>query len=230
MNEITIISDIHLGSHVCNYKNVLSFLEKLETKTLIINGDLFDSWDFRRLKKNHWKILEKLRSLSKNIKIIWIKGNHDGPADLVSHLIGIEFVDECIIDNILILHGDLFDDFISKYPRFTKIVDCFYRFIQRIDKYYNTGYFYSNWAKRSSKTFLRCSELVAERALDYCKHKKCNNVICGHTHLCFEKNKDNINYYNCGCWTESKCSYITINSNKIKINHFEKLEINEEIS
>jgi len=226
MNEVTIISDIHLGSHVCNYKNVQSFLDQLNTKILVINGDLFDSWDFRRLKKNHWKILEKLRQLSKKTKVIWITGNHDGPAELISHLIGIEFLNEYIFHSenkkIIILHGDLFDDFISKYPKFTKFVDYFYRFIQKIDQYWNTGYFYSKWAKRSSKTFLRCSELVADRAIDYCKNKKCNSIICGHTHLCLTKTKDNVTYYNSGCWTEANCSYITINSDKININNFEQ--------
>ena len=49
MNDAIIISDIHLGSNVCQSKTLISFLEKIEcgeidTNQLIINGDLFDSW------------------------------------------------------------------------------------------------------------------------------------------------------------------------------------------
>jgi len=94
MNQLTIISDIHLGSNICQIDKLSKFLDNLKTQTLIINGDLFDSWDFRRLRKDHWKILKKLRQISDKIKVIWISGNHDGPAELVSHLIGVEFVDE----------------------------------------------------------------------------------------------------------------------------------------
>jgi UDP-2,3-diacylglucosamine pyrophosphatase LpxH len=140
MNDIVVISDIHLGSSVCQSTKLLEFLDNIQTKTLIINGDLFDSWDFRRLRKDHWQIVKKLRQLSDTIHIVWIAGNHDGDAETVSHLIGVDFVSEYIITTsnkkMLFLHGDIFDNFISKYPRLTKVADLIYRFIQRFDRYH----------------------------------------------------------------------------------------------
>jgi UDP-2,3-diacylglucosamine pyrophosphatase LpxH len=139
MNDAIIISDIHLGSDVCQSKKLIDFLRLIEndqilTKEIIINGDLFDSWDFRKLKGSHWKVLSSIRSLSKTKHIVWINGNHDGPAEIISHLIGVDFVEEYKIKsgdkNILILHGDIFDNFISKYPMFTKFADKIYRLIQ----------------------------------------------------------------------------------------------------
>jgi UDP-2,3-diacylglucosamine pyrophosphatase LpxH len=50
MDEYTIISDLHLGSDVCRADNILEFLYYLETENLILNGDIFDNMDFRRLK------------------------------------------------------------------------------------------------------------------------------------------------------------------------------------
>lgn len=221
MSEIIIISDIHLGSNVCQVERLTKFLDRISTQTLIINGDLFDSWDFRRLRKDHWKILKKLRQLSDKIKVIWISGNHDGPAELVSHLIGVDFVNEYIISSgnkrILVLHGDIFDNFISKYPLFTKFADKIYRLIQRYDRFHNNQYYYSNLAKRNSKTFLRCSEQIADRALQYCIDKNCDCVICGHTHAVLTKASGMVEYYNCGCWTESSCSFIAINSGNVEI-------------
>lgn len=221
--DAIIISDIHLGSNVCQAKTLASFLSQIEngeidTDTLIINGDLFDSWDFRKLKKDHWKILSQIRKISDIIKVIWISGNHDGPADMVSHLIGVDFMDEYSLisgeEKILILHGDIFDNVISKHPRLTKLADNLYRLLQRY-----AGFYYSNLAKRSSKTFLRCSQQVCERAKSYCSIKKCDTVICGHTHLATNDVSDSISYYNSGCWTDHPCSYISIKNGSVKINY-----------
>lgn len=228
MSDAIVISDIHLGSNVCHTKTLLSFLETIEsnelkTDTLIINGDLFDSWDFRKLKKDHWKVLSYIRKISDTIKVIWISGNHDGPADMVSHLIGVDFMDEYSFisgdKKILVLHGDIFDNVITKYPRLTKFADYLYRWLQRYDKFHNNGFYYSSLAKRRSKTFLRCSQQICDRAKQYCLTKKCNIIICGHTHLPTTSVSDNTEYYNSGCWTDHPCSYIIINDGIVKINY-----------
>ena len=77
MKEYTIISDLHIGSNVCRADEILNFLDNLETKKLILNGDVFDNLDFRRIKNSHWKILKKIRKIADEIEVIWIKGNHD---------------------------------------------------------------------------------------------------------------------------------------------------------
>ena len=68
MYDAIVISDLHLGSEISQAKQLVRFLEMLRediilTRELILNGDVFDSWDFRRLKKNHWKVLSIIRSL-----------------------------------------------------------------------------------------------------------------------------------------------------------------------
>ncbi len=82
MYDAIVISDLHLGSEVCQAKQLVRFLDQIKddllvTRELILNGDVFDSWDFRRLKKNHWKVLSIIRSLSDHVKIVWTSGNHD---------------------------------------------------------------------------------------------------------------------------------------------------------
>src|SRR6516165_12739352 len=88
-----VLSDLHLGSSICQAKSLVKFLEslvedELTTTRLILNGDVFDSIDFRRLNKNHWRVLSLLRKLSDRIEIIWLCGNHDGSAEFISHLLG----------------------------------------------------------------------------------------------------------------------------------------------
>ena len=50
-----------------------------------------------------------------DFRLIWVRGNHDGPADIVSHIVGVEILDEYVYSNgqvqLLILHGDQFDTF-----------------------------------------------------------------------------------------------------------------------
>lgn len=226
MNDAIVISDIHLGSDVCQSKKLIEFLrlieeDKIQTKELIVNGDLFDSWDFRKLKGSHWKVLSKLRSLAKKIHIVWINGNHDGPAEIISHLIGVDFLEEYVLKSkdksILILHGDIFDNFIAKYPFFTKMADNIYRFIQKVDK----SFYLAKLAKKSSKTFLRCSNQIQEKAKNYASKRGMNAVICSHTHLsCCDESRV-IKYYNTGCWTENPCTFLEILDGEIKLKNFE---------
>jgi UDP-2,3-diacylglucosamine pyrophosphatase LpxH len=229
MDDAIIISDIHLGSEVSQSKKLIKFFEEIESgsrlvKSLIINGDLFDSWDFRKLKKNHWKVLSHIRKLSKILHIVYVNGNHDGPAEIISHLLGVEFLEEYILESggkkILVLHGDKFDKFIADYPILTRLADNIYRLIQKIDK----SFYLARMAKKNSKTFLRCSELIREKAKKYGEQKKVHMVCCSHTHLGLEDNEGKIGYYNSGCWTEEPCTFLTIKDGIIKLNSFVQKE------
>lgn len=222
MTEAIIISDTHLGSDVCESKKLLDFLERVYTQTnkLIINGDFFDNLDFRRLKKKHWQILSLLRKLSKYVEIVWIRGNHDGDAEIISHLIGVEFVDEYVFGSgtkkILCLHGDKFDDFIYKYPNTTKLADLIYRTIQRFDKR-----FLPQFIKQRSKIYLRCNENMINSSKKYAQSKNIDIVCLGHTHYPTVDESGFVWYYNSGCWTENKCSYLTIIDGKVELKYYE---------
>jgi UDP-2,3-diacylglucosamine pyrophosphatase LpxH len=221
MLDAIIISDTHLGSNVCESKQLYAFLELVFFKTnrLIINGDFFDNLDFRRLKKNHWKILSLLRRMSKYVEIIWIRGNHDGDAETISHLIGIDFKNEYVFSsgnkNFLCLHGDQFDDFIYKYPNTTKIADFFYRAIQRFDKR-----FLPQFIKQRSKIYLRCNEHMMQKSREYAINKTIDCVCLGHTHYSII-DKDHIVWYaNSGCWTEKNCTYLSVKDGEVKLETF----------
>ena len=116
--DALIISDLHLGSDNCQAKLLAAFLQgmldgRLPARRLIINGDVFDSIDFRRLKKTHWKVLSLIRHLSDKIDITWICGNHDGSADIISHLLGVHVKEHCVLESggrrFLIIHGHQWD-------------------------------------------------------------------------------------------------------------------------
>ena len=222
MKDAIIISDIHLGSKVCEVKQLCAFLELIWSKTnkIIINGDFFDNLDFRRLKKSHWKVLSLLRRMSKYIEIVWIRGNHDGDSEVISHLIGLDFKNEYFLTSgdktILCLHGDRFDDFIYKYPNTTKVADFIYRTIQRFDKR-----FLPKFIKKRSKTYLRCNENMILNSRKYAKQKNADIVCLGHTHYPFIDKKEEVFYYNGGCWTEKTCSYLSVENGIVELEYFE---------
>ena len=221
MLDAIIISDTHLGSDVCESKQLYAFLELVFSKTnrLIINGDFFDNLDFRRLKKNHWKILSLLRRMSKYVEIIWIRGNHDGDAETISHLIGLDFKNEYVFSsgskNFLCLHGDQFDDFIYKYPNTTKIADFFYRTIQRFDKR-----FLPQFIKHRSKIYLRCNEHMMKKSREYAINKTIDCVCLGHTHYPIIDKDHAVWYANSGCWTEKNCNYLAIKDGEVTLETF----------
>ena len=183
--DAVIISDLHLGSDNCQAKSLGTFLERiadgqLQTQRLILNGDVFDSIDFRRLKKNHWKVLSLIRKLSDHIEIIWLCGNHDGSAEIISHLLGVTVKDEYVLHTgdrqVLILHGHVFDEFIDSHPILTWMADVVYYLLQQIDR---THYF-AKLAKKGSKTFLRCAGHRGEVAGARPQERLCGGLLRPH--------------------------------------------------
>lgn len=223
MDDITtIISDIHLGSDVCLAKEVNDFLDHIEDRSqrLILNGDVFDSMDFRRLKKHHWHILSRLRKVSDKMEVVWVVGNHDGSADIVSHLLGITAVDHYEFysgfKKVLALHGHVFDKFIDEHPVLTWVGDTIYSFLQWVDR----SHYIARAAKYSSKLYLRCAQEIKVKALKLAKSMHADIVCTGHTHHAELDTSGDIHYVNSGCWTERPTSFVEIRSGKVELSQF----------
>lgn len=228
-SDAIVISDLHLGSGVCQAKAIVDFLEmiyfrRLRTQRLILNGDVFDSIDFRRLKKSHWKVLSLLRKLADEIDVVWVCGNHDGSAEVVSHLLGLEVVDEIVVQSgdkqVLLLHGHQFDQFIDRYPMATRLADNLYRVLQKIDRSHR----FAKMAKRRSKTFLRSTEKIRSGAVNRAKELDADVVCCGHTHLPVAFPEDPLPYFNSGCWTETPCHYLSLADGVVSLHAFDTSE------
>jgi UDP-2,3-diacylglucosamine pyrophosphatase LpxH len=166
-----------------------------------------------------------LRKLSDQIEITWLCGNHDGSAEIISHLLGVTVKDEFILESgdrkILILHGHQFDDFIAAHPILTGIGDLIYFFLQKIDR---THYF-AKLAKKGSKTFLRCARKIADGSRERAARRECQVVCCGHTHHAVSDLSQQVHYFNSGCWTELPCTYLTVLDGAIELRQIEDVEI-----
>jgi UDP-2,3-diacylglucosamine pyrophosphatase LpxH len=216
--DAIMLSDLHLGSESCQVKAVLEFLETIPpTKRLILNGDVLENTEYR-LTKQHWRVLSRLRKLSDDLELVWVRGNHDFDAESVAHLIGAEFVPEYEFESgpkrVLCVHGDSWDRFLTDHPVVTTVVDWFYLYMQRMSRRLATR------AKRSSKTFLRCVERIRAEATEYAKARQADVVICGHTHqaeITPRVDPDLPFYCNTGCWTDYHCHYLTVLDGEVRL-------------
>ena len=225
MLDAIILSDLHLGSTNCQAHSLCTLLQRivdgaLPTARLILNGDVFDSIDFRRLTKSHWKVLSLIRKLSDDVEIVWVCGNHDGSAEIISHLLGVSIGDEYTLVSgrrrVLLFHGHLYDDFLDNHPLLSWFADCVYAFLQWIDK----THYLAKVAKKGSKTFLRCARKIQERAIARAARAGCDAVCCGHTHHAAADTEGPVHYYNSGCWTELPCTYLTVDDGFIELHIF----------
>ena len=78
--DVLVISDIHLGTYGCRAKELLHYLKSIRPKTVVLNGDIIDIWQFS---KNYWpksqmKVVKHIFSwIGKGIKTYYGTGNHD---------------------------------------------------------------------------------------------------------------------------------------------------------
>src|SRR5262245_1778662 len=205
MLDAVILSDLHLGSDNCQAHALCTLLhriveDEMPTTQLILNGDVFDSIDFRRLTKRHWKVLSLIRKLSDRIDIVWVCGNHDGSAEIISHLLGVSVRDEYILESgarrVLLFHGHIYDDFMDNHPILSWLGDVIYAFLQWIDSTHELA----KVAKKGSKTFLRCAAKIMEGAINRAAEQDCDAVCCGHTHHATVNTEGPVHYFNSGCW------------------------------
>ncbi len=213
--DTIIVSDIHLGSDVSRSKRLLALLRSYSFKRLILNGDVFDDLNFKRLSKDDWKVLSFLRKMSnprRRIDVVWVVGNHDGGvAEILSHLLGVPVHEEytfAVADRqLLAIHGHQFDKWITKHVVATAIASAVYLFIQKVDPQHRV----SRWVKRTSKQWLRLSEKVGVDAVRYARHRcDVHAVFCGHTHQPAVKDIEGVLYVNSGSWTDKPSQYVTI--------------------
>jgi UDP-2,3-diacylglucosamine pyrophosphatase LpxH len=212
--DCIVFSDLHLGSEICQGALLEEFLEwaVVNARMIVINGDIFDDLNFKRLKRRQFNCLRIIRRNSDrpDLRVIWIRGNHDGPADIISHIVGVDVLDEYVYDNgqvrLLILHGDQFDTIVSKHKGVTAIFSALFRGIIHILP--------TNWSRgirQVSKKFQRNSPVVRRSAVAEARRRDCPAVTCGHTHAFEDVTVDGIRYINTGTWTTAPpCPYLRI--------------------
>jgi len=220
--ETLIVSDLHLGSDLSRPDALLATLKKYAFQRLILLGDIFDDLNFSRLPAGHWELLTYLRRLcepGQNIEVVWVEGNHDRLLSRVTrNFLGLpvrkRYLWTANGKTFLAMHGHQFDTFVARHPLITEAACRLYFTVQRLD---SKHYRFSRFLKRTSKAWLRMSDLVAEGAAEYARRRGVDGIFCGHTHRSAARVFGKVTYHNTGCWTEKPATFITLSDCKTEL-------------
>jgi UDP-2,3-diacylglucosamine pyrophosphatase LpxH len=221
--DTLIISDIHLGDTSTDCYGVFDVLSKYRYKKLILNGDILDGLNLNRLRTDHWKILSKLRKLSKTCEVVWIHGNHDPDIAILSKLLGVRAYNRYIWEEggkkYLAIHGHQFDRFMNDNIIISYLAFGIYALSKKIDPAGN----FIGWIKRNNRTWKRNSSEVAKGAASIAKLLGAQCVICGHTHIIDSDEINGVKYFNTGSWVDGESAYLVIKEGKAELIRPDKL-------
>ena len=226
--DTLILSDLHLGSEMSRARDAIRVLKENRFRRLILLGDIFADLNFRRLTKEHWKLLGYIRKLSnpkRNVEVVWVEGNHDhGLADVMSHLVGVRVYQEYVWEyeglRHVAIHGHQFDRLIVnklQSNHLGTLLTLLYLQLQKLDA---KGKPFTRLIDRLNTRWLRMSSKVASGALFHARLRKADRIFCGHTHAAMRAERDGIHYYNTGGWVDSSPAYITIDRDGVEIHEY----------
>ncbi len=246
--EVAVISDVHLGTYGCHAKELLEYLSSIKPKTLILNGDIIDIWQFRKsyFPSQHLEVIKKIISLStKGTKIYYITGNHDEFlrkfTDL--HMGNISLIDKLVLElddkKAWIFHGDVFDTSITHAKWLAKLGGWGYDILILINRFVNwvlskfnkEPYSLSKKIKNNVKSAVKFITNFENVCVDIAIENKFDYVICGHIHEpkieFMENEKGDTMYLNSGDWIENLTA-LEYNNKKWKLyKHDRNLRITE---
>ena len=224
--DILVLSDVHLGTYGCHAKELLHYLKTIKPKTVILNGDIIDIWQFskRYWPKSHMKLVKHMMEwMSKGTKVWYITGNHD---EMLRKFAGLKLGSFRIVNKLVMdignekqawfFHGDVFDVTMQHSKWLTKLGALGYDtliLINRManfvsEKMFNKGKLsLSKKIKNSVKTAIKFINDFEQTAADIAISNKYDFVVCGHIHHPEMKEIANehgkVMYLNSGDWIEN---------------------------
>ena len=248
--DILVISDVHLGTYGCHAKELLHYLKSVKPKTLVLNGDIIDIWQFnkRYWPKSHMKVVRHLLNwISKGVKVYYITGNHDETLRRFSgfKIGGLQIVNKLVLElendeKAWFFHGDVFDVTMQHSKWLAKLggigydtlilINRFANFIS--EKVFKKGKLsLSKKIKNSVKSAVKFINDFESIAAEIGINNQYNYVVCGHIHhpeiRKIETNKGSIMYLNSGDWIENLSALEYVNG-KWSIHQFNYEEFNKE--
>jgi UDP-2,3-diacylglucosamine pyrophosphatase LpxH len=220
--DTLILSDVHLGSEVSRAREATELLADVNFRRLLLLGDIFSDLNFRRLTSDHWKFLSRIRKLSnpkRKVEVVWVEGNHDhGLSQIMSHLVGVpvyqRYVWEFEGKRHVAVHGHQFDPFCLKNEYWSRVGERIFYELQKLDGGRKR---FSRLIDRVSTRWLRMETRVAEGAFLYARAGRADRIFCGHTHVATHESRHGIDYYNSGSWIDASPTYLTVNSEGVRI-------------
>ena len=224
--DVLVISDIHLGTYGCRAKELLHYLKSIRPKTVVLNGDIIDIWQFSKnyWPKSHMKVVKHIFGwIGKGIKTYYVTGNHD---EMLRKFVGLKMGSFRIVNKVIldlpenkkawVFHGDVFDVTMQHSKWLAKlgavgydtliIINSMANFIS--EKIFKKGKIsLSKKIKNSVKSAVTFINNFEQTSADIGISNQYDFVVCGHIHhpeiRQISNEHGSITYMNSGDWIEN---------------------------
>ena len=222
--DIVVISDVHLGTVGCHAFELLQYLNSIDPKMIVLNGDFVDVWNFKKYywPESHMAVLRTLLTMMTNgTDIYYLTGNHDEVLRKVSSLqLGPLFIRDKLVlelngEKVWIFHGDIFDISMKYSKWIAKIGSHGYEMLILLNRLMNHisikmgkgKVSLSKKIKDSVKKAVRFIDDFETTAIELALDQGYDYVVCGHIHQPkirgYESEKGAVIYMNSGDWIEN---------------------------
>lgn len=222
--DVLVLSDVHLGSYGCNAEELDLYLKSVQPKTLILNGDIVDMWQFKKyyFPAAHLRVLKRiLNMMTKGTTVYYLTGNHDENLRRFSdlHAGSLHLVDKLLLNidgkQVWIFHGDVFDVTMRYSKWVAKLGSVGYNSLILLNRVINlmsacVGYGKISLSKKikdSVKSAIRFVDDFEQTAIDLALENGYDYVVCGHIHRPALRQviseRGEVVYMNSGDWIEN---------------------------
>ena len=245
--EIVVISDVHLGTYGCKAKELVNYLEGIQPKILVLNGDIIDIWQFSKhyFPETHMRVIKTIIAMLANgTEVHYITGNHD---EMLRKFKGFQLSNFKIVNKLVLplktgkawfFHGDVFDNTMKHAKWIAKLGGKGYDLLIMINNVVNwvstrLGKGRISLSKKVKDSVKGVSNFVSwfeETASEIAIENGYTYVICGHIHQpkimnYMSKGGEQVTYLNSGDWVENMTA-LEYNKDKWVIYHHKFLEKN----
>ena len=222
--DLVVLSDIHLGTHGCRARELHNYLKSIQPRTLVLNGDIFDIWYFKKhyFPKEHLEVVRRIMKMAVNgTRVYYLTGNHDDMLRKFGEMtFGLVHLRNKLVFQIdgrthWVFHGDVFDASVHRARWLARLGGEGYNLLIRINRAINglrrlTGLAPVSFAARIKKSVKGAVKYVGDfedSAIRLAAEKGYDYVICGHIHRpqmreVTDANGHTVTYLNSGDWVE----------------------------
>lgn len=222
--DIVVLSDIHLGTYGCHAQELHNYLKSIHPRTLVLNGDIFDIWYFKKsyFPKEHLEVVRRILKMAVDgTKVYYLTGNHD---DLLRKLgemsFGIVHLRNKLVFQVdgkthWVFHGDVFDASVQRARWLARLGGEGYDLLIRFNRNVNWvrrklglgPVSFAAQVKKGVKGAVKFISDFEDVAIQLAAEKGYDYVVCGHIHqpqirTVLAENGQTVTYMNSGDWVE----------------------------
>ena len=239
--DVIVLSDIHLGTVGCHAAELLDYLERVDPRIVVLNGDIIDIWNFHKYywPEAHMAVIKKIMSfIAEGKQVYYLTGNHD---ELLRRFSGLRLGNFRLLDKLVLeldgqkcwmFHGDVFDVSMRYSKWLARLGAVGYDLLILLNSLVNyisskMGRGKISLSKRikdSVKSAVNFVDNFEETVTDIAIENKYSYVVCGHIHKPHIKSIKNeygqCVYLNSGDWVEN-CTSLEYYNNSWHLHRYE---------